>query len=166
MTNLDAHTHIEMLPSGYQRIETILHWENVKGTAHCLARAFIPESSERPAVVILSEIRTNPNGLGITLDFAGAAMALRENMAGELGDPESIVWIAHYGTFSSYEYYPAPDEFIRVYLRHKRNVYIDDLSFHEKIGNEEIPSDVLESLDPVPETLEKLSWEKAASFQW
>lgn len=167
MATRDPRSCTEVLPTGGRRVETIVEWQNDKGESHCLARVFIPGTESYPSMVILSELRTNLNKLGITLDFSGAALTLYEMLISSADiDLRNAVWIAQYGSFSSYEYYPTKDNFIKVTLTWDKDRFLDDISLREEISLEEIPPYVTEGLKPVPDVLEKLGWEKAASHQW
>jgi hypothetical protein len=112
------------------------------------------------AVAVVSEIRGNERGRGIGSDFPAVADALLAALPQDLGvDPATIVWVAHYGEFSSWEAVDAPDAFLRIILDWNGEHYQGDLSGHHHIDDAEkaaLLSSI--SLSPVPEVLSALNW--------
>ncbi|WP_405438472.1 hypothetical protein OG373_13745 [Streptomyces avidinii] len=85
--------------------ETLVTWRHELGRdASCLAR-LIQSFGGGSATVVLSEIAENPDALGITSDFPGAATAAWPVLASQASrvDPKSLTWFAHHGPFSSYD---------------------------------------------------------------
>ncbi len=109
---------------------TVVHWQHRRGgAAHCLGRLFSSESG-RP-VVILSEVRSNPEGYGITGDFAAAAEAMLRAVPAPM-DPAMVRWIAHHGDFSYPDAGGSPDTFTAVELEWDGR-YHDDLARHRRL---------------------------------
>ncbi len=163
----NPNTVVETLSSGDVRVKTILHWQHKNGDAHCLARITLPDSSRTP-VAVISELRTNPMGRSMTLDFANVATRFIYflNPIAEL-DNSKVIWVAHYGNFSDYEYYPAPDEFVRINLKWDGKDYIDDITFHKSINTDQERERLsLNKLEYTPKVLEQLDWESSKCFKW
>lgn len=147
------------MPSGVRQFHTILHWEHEFGPAHCLARMQFVNSEKTPTVVV-SEIWTNKPERGITYDFPPVAEAFLGVLPANLRmSPESIVWIAHFGEFSSYEDLDAPDSFVRVMLNWDGAAYHGSSSGHHRMKQSEA-GEVLRDFDltRVPEVLRELKW--------
>lgn len=112
------------------RFATIVHWQHRRGgPAHCLARLFSSASGQ--PVAILSEVRSNPEGYGITGDFAAAAEAMLRLMPATI-DPAAVRWLAHHGDFSYPDAGGAPETFTEVELVWDGQ-YHDELSRHRRL---------------------------------
>ncbi|MFF4168568.1 hypothetical protein [Streptomyces sp. NPDC001744] len=135
------------------RITQILHWRHrLNGEAFSLLRAVYDPSTGR-AVAVVSELADSP-AQGITYNFADVANAalplLRAHLSPHL---TSLLWIAHFGDFSSYD--PGgPEIFTAITLKVTEHGYQDDDQGDRRLSAEEvtrlfhgIP------LDPVPEVL-------------
>jgi hypothetical protein len=91
----------------------LIRWQHRSGgPAQALARLVVLPAPEGP-VVVLSELASNPDAVGLVTDFAGAvhaALAALDQRAAA----ESIRWFAHHGDFSSYDALGAPETFTEV----------------------------------------------------
>lgn len=95
-------------------VSAIVTYRHRNGAAHCLGRLFMPEFGP---VGMLSDIRCTPYGCKLGRDADVAATAFVRLIPPGLGvAPEQITWIAHYGTFSSWEWYESPEAFVRLYF--------------------------------------------------
>lgn len=109
----------------------LLPWTHCRGgPAQCLARVrlFAPDPHHPPrrAVVVLSELRENPRGHGITADVPGAAAAARATLLPEALAPDAVTWLAHHGPFSTYD--PSgPETFTELRPRWDGTRYTDDV---------------------------------------
>lgn len=101
----------------------VIRWQHSSGgSAYCLGRLVV--SLGRPTIV-LSELAGNPDAVGLTSDFTGAATAAFAVFG---GDPGSIRWLAHHGDFSSYDAAGAPETFTEVQVRFDGIRYQSDLT--------------------------------------
>lgn len=86
----------------------LLHWPHRRGaTAHCLARVRLVADDDRGeptrGYVVLSELRDNPRGLGITTDIPGVVRAVRATLLPATWPPSALRWYVHHGDFSTYD---------------------------------------------------------------
>ena len=142
---------------GDRYVSTIVHWQHHEGggEAHCLARLHRSADGGR-VVAILSELRTNP-GKGILLDVSGAAEALLAQVASEVSvQPDAVVWLAHHGTFSTYDQIEA-DTFTAVDLLWTGDHFEDSLARHRLLPRAEA-EDLMRGISfrPLPEVMEEL----------
>ncbi|MEU6945822.1 hypothetical protein ABZ957_11425 [Streptomyces sp. NPDC046316] len=122
------------------QIARLLRWQHHLGEAHTLLRAtYDPDT--RQAVVMFSELESNPDDRAITSAFGPLAEAALPVLRAEFG-PEivSVVWIAHFGEFSYYD--PSgPDTFTAISLKVGETGYADDLK-----GDQELTADQVTQL--------------------
>lgn len=116
---------------GTRRVATIVHWQHPSaGHAHCLARLVLGTPPSRP-VFVLTELASNPDAVGITGDFAGAADAAVARLRSYAAfDPDQVTWLAHHGEFSSYDAAGAPESLTEVTLGFDGERYHCDLTDH------------------------------------
>lgn len=109
-------------------LSTILHWPHTRyGAAHCLARLVIPPAPEQP-VAVLSELSSNPDLRGVTMDFPAAATAFGAIAAAHVDvDLDQIRWISHHGRFSTCDDDGRADTFTEVSLARTANGYAGGL---------------------------------------
>jgi hypothetical protein len=86
----------------------LLHWPHRRvATAHCLARVRLVADDARGeptrGYVVLSELRDNPRGLGITTDIPGVVRAVRATLLPAAWPPSALRWYVHHGDFSTYD---------------------------------------------------------------
>ncbi len=124
----------------------LLRWSHRHGgTAHCLARARLLDTGAHgdgaqqapvmQAVVVLSELRDNPRGRGITADVPGALRAARAVLLPSAYPPDRVIWLVHHGQFSTYD--PAgPDTLTRLAPHWDGQVHLDDVHDHELLGQD------------------------------
>jgi hypothetical protein len=133
--------------------KALVRWEHGSGgSAYCLARLFLRPG--RP-VIVLTELAGNPDAVGLTTDFGGAATAAWATFSRQAElNPETIVWLAHHGDFSSYDATGAPETFTEVQVR------FDGSRYHcEPVDHRLLPVAEAEAwrralrLDPVPVVL-------------
>jgi hypothetical protein len=111
-------------------------------------------------VAVVSDVRSNPDTRGIGAEFPAVADAARAALPPDADvDPQTVIWIAHYGEFSSYDAYAAPEDFDRVMLAWDGTRYHGDLEDHQILE----PEDVAEllagvTLASVPDVLRDLGW--------
>lgn len=137
---------------------TLVSWQHALGRdGVCLARLVQP-SDGTTAAIVLSEVAQNPDALGITSDFPGAATAawtiLAEQPAGVA--PTHPTWFAHHGPFSSYDP-TGPETLTEVTLSHDGAHFEGDLTGHRLL--EKTSADELFAawrLEPVDEALARL----------
>jgi hypothetical protein len=141
-----------------RRVAMILEWTEEGQQAHCLARLVLRPESELP-VAILSELADNPRRLGLigAMEIVASAYLARMRVYADL-DPNQIVWIAHHGSFSSFDADGAPETFTHVELS-----YTNDHLFHDDLDDHHLltPAQVFDRIDPlnlwpVPEVLSEL----------
>ncbi len=137
--------------------ETLVTWRHAGRDASCLARLIQPFDGG-PATVVLSEIAENPDFLGITSDFPGAATAAWPVLASQASrvDPRNLTWFAHHGPFSSYD--PAgPETLTEVALSFDGLRLTGDLSGH-RLLDPYVSNKLFTSwqLKPVAEVLARL----------
>ncbi|MFI6205536.1 hypothetical protein ACIBAI_03960 [Streptomyces sp. NPDC051041] len=143
------------------QLTRLLRWQNRwSGPAHTLLRAF-HDPATRETVVIVSELADNPTDRGITGDFPSVADAalpvLRRHLSPDLGH---VVWIAHFGDFSSYD--PGgPETFTRMDVTEVGGVHQENLHGHEPVTAQEVTA-LLKGhpLAPVPEILTRLGYQR------
>lgn len=115
-------------------ISAVVSYQHRNGTAHCLGRLFILEAGP---VGVLSDIRCTPHECKLGREANGAAAAFVRMFPSDLGvAPERIAWIAHYGTFSAWEWYESPEEFVQLHFDW------DGTKYHKAM-----PSYVMNSVD-------------------
>jgi hypothetical protein len=141
-------------PSG----RALVRWQHSSGgPAYCLARLVVRPTPE-PPVIVLTEVAGNPDAVGLTTDFAGAATAALSTLdrQSEL-DPRAIVWLAQHGEFSSYDAAGAPETFTEVDLTFDDTRYHCELTDHRllPVAEAEAWRQALQ-LDPVPVVLSDL----------
>jgi hypothetical protein len=146
---------------GGRQVDAVVCWPHHRGgEAHCLARVDVP-GSQAPPVVVVSEICSNPDDLGVVDDFAAVAVAVLTTVRSQVQiDPAAVVWLAHHGPFSYHD--PAgPETFTHVPLRWDGERFHDDLADHRLLTSAEatemLSGDVV--LDPVSDVLDELGWE-------
>lgn len=141
-----------------EQVSCVLRWQHPLGTqAQCLARLII-DAPSIPPVVVLSEIASNPDELGITGDFAAAADAFMGVVASAVGDldPAGVIWVAHHGPFSSHDP-TGPETFTEIALAFDGQHYHDDLTGDRLLDAEEVTRRIRPlELEPVPEALTEL----------
>lgn len=145
----------------FKSIAAILHWWHQRGgEAHCLVRIYVYPALSK-ALAIISELRSNPYGRGITSDFNGIANALIQLLGLEREvSPENIIWIEHYGKFS---YSDALDEeaFSQVDLKWNGQSFKSQASDWHLLNPSEVTTILGDlELEPVPQVLEKLGWKQ------
>jgi hypothetical protein len=116
---------------GMCRLSGIVSWPHRRGgQAHCLARVFIPRAGERRPTAVVSEIRSNPDGIGIIDDFPAVADAVLAAVGRTATiAPAAITWLAHHGAFS-YADIPGPETFTEVTLTWDGEHYQGDFTGH------------------------------------
>ncbi|HEX6341193.1 hypothetical protein [Umezawaea sp.] len=142
--------------SGERQFQAVVHWRHEFGPAHCLARV---QLSARP-VAIVSEIRSSPDELGIGSEFPVVAGAVLAALPPDVEvAPEDVTWLAHYGEFSSYDAYAAPEDLDRVDLRWDGARYHGDLEDHHILEGDDAAR-LLAGVEfaPVPDVLGDLGW--------
>lgn len=104
----------------------IIRWpHSAGGSAYCLGRLVL-RPLEAP-VIVLTELAGNPDVLGLSADFGGAATAAYRRLADGI-DPQSIVWLAQHGEFSSYDAAGAPETLTEVAVRFDGQRFSCDLT--------------------------------------
>lgn len=138
----------------------ILRFEHDYGDGHCLARLVLREPPCSP-VAVFSEIRTNPWGRGLIANLGRVADALVDVVGDSEQVPwDQVIWLAHFGDFSSYESGGAPEEFATAELVHFNGHFHDEMSTHRFFRAPKRPEIVDDlGLDPVPDTLRALGLE-------
>lgn len=139
--------------------ETLATWRHALGRdATCLLRLIQPLDGG-PATVVLSEIAQNPDALGITSDFPGAATAVWPVLARQASsvNPEDVAWFAHHGPFSSYD--PAgPETLTEITLSFDGTHFTGDLSGHRLLDSQQAREAITWwQLKPVDDVLSQLS---------
>lgn len=116
----------------------IIRWQHAAGgSAYCLGRLVLRPAPE-PSVIVLTELAGNPDVLGLTGDFGGAATAALGVFASRLqADPRSIVWLAQHGEFSSYDAAGAPETLTAVAVRFDGQRFTCELTDHRLLPVEE-----------------------------
>ena len=149
---------IRKTEAGIERIKTVLYWNHARGgEAHCLARLYLWQLTQRKAIVVISEIQSNPPGLDITNDFAGVVEALRQVFREDIENRlEDLVWVVHHGAFS-YRETLDQETFTRVDVKWKGQVMKEDVSDWHLIKETEVEA-LLDGvvLQPVQEALKDL----------
>jgi hypothetical protein len=103
-------------PTGGHRRSAMISWQHRSGgQARALARLVALPAPERP-VIVLSELASNSDVLGLVTDFSGAVSAALTGLRADLA-PASIRWFAHHGDFSSYDAQGAPETFTEIEVR-------------------------------------------------
>jgi len=155
----DEHVRAELGADGAWRIAQVVEWEHPHGPAHCLVRYYGDLPDRRP-LAIVSELRTNPYLRGITGDFAAVAETFLDRWEGMVrANPESIVWLAQHGGFSSYDAPDQPTTFTRIDLRWEGTHYQDGYDRHYLLNAAGV-ADLIGGLElePVPGVLAALDW--------
>lgn len=149
---------VEFDNSGYH-IAQIVEWRSPAGPAHCLVRYQEKRPDGRP-MAVASDIRTNPFLRGISGSFEVLADAFLESQRDRLSvAPESIIWIAHHGGFSSYDAPDQPTTFTRVDLTWDGTHYIGGYDRHHLLDARQA-ADLMRGfkLEPVDHVLGNLHW--------
>ncbi|WP_158879651.1 hypothetical protein [Amycolatopsis anabasis] len=155
----NPHSQLVTLPSGARQFRAVVGWEHRFGPAHCLARLHLPGSGGAP-IAVVSEIRTNERAQGIGSEFPAVADAVLAALPPEVEvAPGDLVWLAHFGEFSSFEALDAPERFLRIDLDWDGEHYRGDVSGHHILKRADA-AELLHGveLDPVPRVLEELGW--------
>jgi len=146
-------------------VKAIVHWKNKEGTqSHCLARIY---KSPEQMIVLASEIRSNFRDHywhpGIGLRFADIANALFDCFPDffHAVEPDQILWISHYGSFSHYDSV-STENFTRNHLRFQGGKFENDsLSDHQRLSNKE--AQVLLGhleIENIYDVLREIGWQK------
>ena len=150
---------IEATNANVKQIKTILHWLHKEGgEAHCLVRLYIWSDTSK-ALAVLSELRSNPPGLGITRDFIGVAKSLIQLLGTHIKlSKENIVWVTHHGGFSYYETLNM-ESFTKFDLTWEAESWESNVSHRHLIKEIEYRAifDGIE-LEPIEEVLKELNW--------
>lgn len=119
---------VETTPSG---ANALVRWQHSSGgPAYCLARLVV-RPAPAPPVIVLTEVAGNPDAVGLTSDFAGAATAALSTFGRQAAlDPRAIVWLAQHGEFSSYDAAGAPETFTEVRVSFDGTRYHTELTDH------------------------------------
>ncbi|MGE0346583.1 MAG: hypothetical protein AB7N73_12275 [Gemmatimonadales bacterium] len=142
----------------------ILSWQHRRGgIAHCLLRIRTlrtPDADDTATVVVVSQLRDNPRGLGIRADFAGAANAAAAQLLPAACRPTAVRWYAHYGQFSTYD--PAgPDTLEEVTLDHDGTAFAEPTPERYRMMSaaETAAATAALHLEPVDELLAAWPWD-------
>lgn len=109
----------------------LVEWAHRRGgQAHCLAQLHLQADDD--ALVVLSEVATNPDHLGLSGDVAGAATALQPVLHRIGIAPQAPTWVLHHGPFS-YPEAAGPETWTRTRLTWDGGAYTDDMDSHELI---------------------------------
>ncbi|MEU9999524.1 hypothetical protein [Streptomyces sp. NPDC050848] len=134
----------------------LFRWQHrLNGEGFSLLRA-VYDPSTGQAVAVVSELADSP-ARGITHDFARVAEAALPVLRADLGpDLASVLWIAHFGDFSSHD--PGgPETFTAITLKVSENGYRDDDEGDHRLTTEEVTRLFHgHPLAPVPEVLARL----------
>jgi hypothetical protein len=151
----DEDLRLETTPSG---ANALVRWQHSSdGPAFCLARLVV-RPAPAPPVIVLTEVAGNPDAVGLTSDFAGAATAALSTFGQQAAlDPRAIVWLAQHGEFSSYDAAGAPETFTEVRVSFDGTRYYTELTDHRllSVAEAEIWREALQ-LDPVRTVLSGL----------
>ena len=133
----------------------IVRWQHRDGgLAYCLGRLVVRPRLDRP-VVVLSELASNPDSLGLITDLSGAVPAALAALDPTL-DSQSVLWLAHHGDFSSYDAAGAPETLTAIQVRFDGS-YRSDLADQRLLPPEEADSlRQLLGLAPVPQVLSSI----------
>lgn len=135
-------------------LSVLLHWQHRRGgQAHCLAQ--LHAAAAGPRLVVLSELATNPDHLGLSGDVAGAADQLIPLLQRLDIPPAAVTWLLHHGPFSYYD--PSgPETWTRVNPRWDGGRAVDALEDHELVAD---PSTItaLARIAPVERALQDLA---------
>lgn len=145
--------------SRVQQFEKVVQWQHEYGLAHCLARVYARTVSRGP-LVIVSEIRSNPDSRGIGGDFGAVADSVLAVLPAEYAaSPQNIVWLKHHGEFSSYDAFGAPETFTLVQADWDGEHYRCDIAGMHLMAQWEIDDLLVQvELDPVADVLARLDW--------
>lgn len=142
----------------------LLRWAHRRGgTAHALARVRLlaPALHDPPrhAYVVLSELRDNPAGRGITADVPGAVAATLAHLLPAGWPLAAVSWYVHHGAFSTYDVAGA-DTYTRLAPRAAGPgpdpVITDDVHDHQLLPPPEAAALVAQlALRPVEEELRR-----------
>ena len=144
--------------SGVRQFQTILHWQHKNGPAHCLLRVHLPRTG--PALAIVSDIRSNDETRDTGSEFPAVADTALAALPPDVEvDPRTVTWFEHYGEFSSYDSYSAPEGFARITLTWDGTRYhggLADIHILKRNEWETLLAGV--SLAPVPDVVRELGW--------
>ncbi len=149
----------------------ILAWSHRHGgAAHCLIqlRALQAPRGDLVAVVVASELRTNPRGRGATTDFAGLAAAAAARVVPAACRLEAVTWFLHHGSFSTNDHTDEPDTFTQVHLHWDPHTgYVDPgPEAHRLLADREAAQLTAElRLEDIDEVLRTWSWEQRADYR-
>jgi hypothetical protein len=154
----EKHARMITVSFSVRQFQAIVHWRHKRGPAHCLARVHLPQTGT--PLAIISEIRSNPDRQDIGSEFPTVADATLAALPPDAEvDPQAVIWVAHYGEFSSYDAYAAPEGFDRVMLAWDGAHYRGRSKDHHILKRdeaEELLAGV--SLAPIPDVLRELGW--------
>jgi hypothetical protein len=118
----------------------------------------LPSTGLAPAVV--SIIRSNSQTRNTGSNFPAVADAALAALPQDVEvDPRTVMWVSHYGEFSSYDAYAMPEGFARITLTWDGTRYhgdLDDIHILTATDAEGLLAGV--SLAPVPDVLRDLGW--------
>jgi hypothetical protein len=108
----------------------------------------------------VSSIKSNSETRNISSELPAVADAALAALPPDVEvDPQTLIWVAHYGEFSSYDSYAAPEGFARITLTWDGIRYhgdVDDIHILTAKDATDLLANV--SLDPVPDVLRDLGW--------
>jgi len=138
----------------------LVEWTHRRGgPAHCLAQVHVKADDD--ALVVLTEVATNPDHFGLSGDVAGAATALQPILRRIGVTPQSPTWVLHHGPFS-YPESTGPETWTRTRLEWDGSAYVDHMDSHELITDTGALS-ALARLQSVDQALAELSSAPLAS---
>jgi hypothetical protein len=157
---------VQRTAAGMVLLAGVVQWEHRRsGQAHCLGRLIAGPA--RKVVGVLSELRSNRYGLGVSSDAGGAATALlRLPVTADAlslaipGAAAEVAWLLHHGAFSSYDNPDAAETFTLAEDMHwGGSRYRDDIGGHRllAVGETAVLFAGI-SLETVPEVLARLGW--------
>jgi hypothetical protein len=153
---------VTRLVSGMLVLSALVEWRHQRGPGpRCLGRLL--SGAPGGVVGVLSEVRGNPAGCGVSADPAGAADALIAGAGSAEGfgavDPAAVSWILHHGSFSAFDNPAAPETFtLAGGMRWDGRFYTDDLDGHRLLSAAEAVALLGGGLEPVADVLARLGW--------
>ncbi|MEV4437900.1 hypothetical protein AB0K09_02605 [Streptomyces sp. NPDC049577] len=136
---------------------TLVTWHHAPGVdGHCLSQLIVP-AEPGPAVMVLSELASDPDPHGITGHFDVAATAAFNVVQPYTTiNPYNTHWFAHHGPFSSYDPTGAAT-LTRVTLSYDGERYHGDLAGHHLLSGRETEQLITSwGLESVPRALARL----------